>query len=382
MQKKKDMKEPVCEIAKALLIVLTVCAVCWLLWGCSGRDDGAVAVENVLLVYLAGDNNLSGESYDKLEAIRRGYSAKSCSRLLVYHDTKAAVPSLSEITDDNLIKTIEVFDEEDSADPQVFSRVIAKAKGMYPGARFNLLVFSHATGWLPPGSLSNPKFAQAKSVLMDGNSEMALADFAAAIPDSGFNYIVFEACFMAGIEVAYELRDKAKYIAASSAEIVSPGFTPVYAQHIYELVYGDPKIFMQEVFNYFDSQTGYMRSATFSLIKTAGLDPLVTFIGNNCDHSKELQAGSIQHFDRGTAYLFCDFEDYYSSLLQTDGQKQQLQQLIAYCVVWKAATPYFMQEYNGFAIEKHSGLTNYIPQDRYPLLNDSYRELEWYKAIR
>ena len=37
---------------------------------------------------------------------------------------------------------------------------------------------------------------------------------------------------MAGIEVAYELRNKAAYIMASSAPVVSPGFTPIYAGSI------------------------------------------------------------------------------------------------------------------------------------------------------
>lgn len=362
--------------------ILPVLAAMCILVCCTSDDDRPAPVTNVLLVYLAADNNLSGESHDKLEAIRRGYNSRPDTRLLVYHDAKDAVPCLSEITDGNSIKTIELFDEENSADPAVFSRVIAQVKGMYPEAVFNLLVFSHATGWLPPGSLSNPKSAQAKSVLMDGTDEMALADFAAAIPDNSFGYIVFEACHMAGIEVAYELRNKAKYIAASSAEIVSPGFTNIYGQHTGELVYGDPKTFMQEAFAWFDSQTGYMRSATFSVIDTGTFEGLAAFIRNNCDFSKPVAVDDIQQFDRDTARLFCDFWDYYSRLLETESQKQELRQLIDQCVTWKAAAPYFMQGYNGFAIEKHSGLTAYIMQDRYPQLNDSYRELGWYKAIR
>lgn len=33
-----------------------------------------------------------------------------------------------------------------------------------------------------------------------------------ALPDHLFEFIIFEACNMAGIEVAYELRNKAAYI--------------------------------------------------------------------------------------------------------------------------------------------------------------------------
>lgn len=58
-----------------------------------------------------------------------------------------------------------------------------------------------------------------------------------------------------------------------------------------------------------------------------------------------------------------------------------LRRLIDNVVVCKAATPFFIQEYTGFAIEKHSGLTVYIRQKNYPLMNECYMALDWYKAI-
>lgn len=90
----------------------------------------------------------------------------------------------------------------------------------------------------------------------------------------------------------------------------------------------------------------------------------------------------MQYFDRNNYHLFADFFDYYSRLLDTDGQKQQLQKLVNDAVVWKAATPSFMQGYNGFVINKHSGMTTYIMQKMYPLLNRSYTALDWYKSIQ
>lgn len=358
-----------------VLLIFTSC----LLISCSKQDDEPVTVNKVLLVYLAGDNNLSDESYQKLEAIRQGWNATADSRILVYHDAMDASPRLLEVGG----ATIEEYEAENSADPTVFKRVIAKAKSLYPQAEFNLLVFSHASGWLPPGSLTSPKSTvNTKSILADGNNSMELADFAAAIPDNAFNYIIFEACFMAGIEVAYELKDKADYIAASSAEIVSPGFTAVYSKHINELVYGKPDQFMQETFSYFDCQSGWMRSATFSIIKTGKLEPITHFIKENCDFTKETEMTDIQYFDRNNDPLFADFLDYYSRLLDTDGQKQQLQKLVNDAVVWKAETPSFMQGYNGFLIDKHSGMTTYIIQKMYPLLNRSYTALDWHKSIQ
>jgi hypothetical protein len=90
----------------------------------------------------------------------------------------------------------------------------------------------------------------------------------------------------------------------------------------------------------------------------------------------------MQHFDRNAYHLFFDFGQYYSSLLDTEEQEPQLQQLISDCVVWKASTAYFMQGYGGFAITEHSGLTTYIMQEGYPALNENYTALDWYKATR
>ena len=72
----------------------------------------------------------------------------------------------------------------------------------------------------------------------------------------------------------------------------------------------------------------------------------------------------------------------YSRLLKTEQQQLQLQQRIDDVVVWKASTPEFMLRYGGFAVERHSGLTVYIKQERYPKLNESYTALSWYKALR
>jgi hypothetical protein len=355
----------------------------WLSTSCSEKDGEFVPVDRVLLVYLAGDNNLSDESHEKLDAIRQGWKPAADSKILVYHDAADAVPVLMEISGNNTPVTIAEYKAENSADLAVFRRVITETKALYPDARFNLLVFSHASGWLPGNSLTAPKSVpDTKSILADNGRQMELAGLATAIPDKAFGYIIFETCFMAGIEVAYQLRNKADYILTSSAEIVSPGFTGIYIRHINELAYGEPEKFIQEAFNYFDSQTGYMRSATFSMIRTDRLAPLADYIRDNCDFTGEAGISGMQYFDRNAYHLFFDFGQYYASLLETQEQKRQLQRLIDDCVVWKASTPYFMQGYSGFAIERHSGLTTYIMQERYPLLNENYTALEWYKAIR
>ncbi|MBK5722598.1 hypothetical protein JGH11_17120 [Dysgonomonas sp. Marseille-P4677] len=372
---------------KLQLKIIEVCTVfffCWMFTSCKEEEsDQPETVRKVLLVYMAGDNNLSEESHEKLKAIRQGWKATQECKILIYQDATDISPRLLQISDNNTLETIEEYSTENSADPDVFRRVIMQARTMYPDAKYNLLIFSHASGWLPDNTLMDTQSkSQNKMVLSDNGLGMKLTSFAAAIPHKAFEYIIFETCFMAGIEVAYELRDKACYISASSAEIVSPGFTAIYQKHISELAYGDPIQFMKEAFAYFDSQTGYMRSSTLSVIRTSNLESLAAYVRINCDFSKGVNINDVQHFDRNGHHLFADFEGYYSCLLKTKEQKEELQHLIDDCVVWKASTPYFIQDYNGFAITQYSGLTTYIMQEQYNRLNENYMELEWYKATR
>lgn len=351
---------------------------------CEKDDDNdnytdPTATNHVILVYLGGDNNLSSETYQKIESIREGWQGGSGKKLLIYTDPADTNPSLIEIVKENgqnIKKTIRNYDEENSASKEVLSRVIGEVTSLYPSPSYGFIVFSHASGWLPQGTLTSPR-----SIIMDKKQEMELSDFAQAIPDKTFDYIIFEACFMTGIEVAYELKDKADYILASSAEILSPGFTYIYPQSINHLSgsLSGLQAFGEDAFIWFDNKTGYMRSATFSIIKTSQLDPLANWIKSNCDQAKQVNISEIQHFDRYSYRLFFDFEDYYTSLLETDNQKRELSTLISNCVVWKNATPAFMKDYNGFDIKQHSGLTTYIPQEKYSFLNKEYQKLKWYK---
>lgn len=350
---------------------------------CKDDSDESNAVTDVLLVYLASDNSLSSEGRAKLEAIASGMKNDPAHRIIVYLDSKDAKPRLVEIAGNNLTKIIEEYKTENSADPSVFHRVILRTKELYPHATLNLLVFSHASGWLPKGTLLYPKSdVQLKSITTDDTSEMDLIDFASAIPDNAFECITFEACFMAGIEVAYELKHKTNYILASSAEILSPGFTPIYKDIIPLQFYGITglKSFASKAFAYWNNQTGNERSATFSVISTEHLDALANYIRENCDLTRQINVLELQNFDRYYYRLFFDFEDYYLQLV-TENKQKELRILIDNTVLWKASTPSFLKDNNGFEIHSHSGMTVYIAQKQFPLLNTAYKKLKWYNAV-
>lgn len=358
---------------------------------CDSDDKNEASdVKKVLLVYIGADNNgldnTRGEVNLRIQSIGEGYDGDPSKKILIYSDPNGKESYLYEIVKEkekSVAKIIKTYYSDNSADPKVFNRFITEAKNTYYEAEsFGLIVWSHASGWLPQKTLTNPK-----SIIIDGSDEMELTDFASAIPDKMFDYIVFEPCFMAGIEVMYELKNKADYIFASSAEIWSPGYIETYPEGVKHLFNNDLARFGDLVYKNVTARTGSNATCTFSLIKTSELENIASFVKKNADFTKflSLDISNIQSFDRYPGYrLFFDFEDYFIHLMDENNPelKVELKSILDKGVVWKKNTDVF---YTGqkerINIRSHSGLTSYIEQSDFPYLNSEYKKLAWYKAI-
>ncbi len=336
--------------------------------------------QRTILFYIAGDNNLTYEVPGKIEQLMATPIPAGCS-VLVFQDTRESNPQLIEIVrgsnGKNTTTIARNYEECNTADTTVFRTVLREIESLYPSRSYGLVFFSHASGWMPEQTYSQPGL---RSIGMDGQSEMELSGFADAIPEEMFDFIIFEACHMAGIEVAWELKDKTDYIIASSAEIVSPGFAPIYPKALSYLSERetDLKKFMELVANDYRIRQGDYGSFTLSLINTDQLEKIA-------DAIKECMCPlypdeSIQRFDRNGKDLFFDFYDSFSHSMAAE-QLNKLQQAIGQCVIYKLSSDHFMPSYGGFEITSHSGLTTYIPQEKYPKLNESYKRLKWYKEV-
>ena len=372
------------------LLFLLLSLLCAAILSSCQMEEGEmpVPVGRVILVYMGGDNNLSGEVEQKMAAVTAGFESEGSysDRILLFSDTNGQEPMLTEIYRDRKQTTvhtrlIKTYDGYDSAEGATLAEVVSDVQSLYPNARYGLVVFSHASGWLPRGMYLNPLLppveARSRSIIRDGDNEMEISELAAALPDGMFDYIVFETCFMAGVETAYCLRSKTPLMVVSSAEIVSPGFTEVYPMALGYLLSGDAEGFARAAFAIADTSTGWRRSATYSVIRTEALEPLKRFVAEHADFGTQVDVFDVQRFDRNAYRLFFDLEDYYERLLATPALRAELSRLIARCVVWKAATPEFMTGHGGFTIARHSGLTAYIPQPEFGYLNRVYAGLAW-----
>ncbi len=341
--------------------------------------------KRTLLVYLAGDNDLSNEVADKTRALLDGWNP-ALGQLLVFTDTHGGTPVLTRAVardGQTMTDTPRVYSETNSASPRLLREVINDTRRLAPATSYGMILFSHATGWLPAGAFENPLAWRPKatrSLFKDGTREMELMDFVDAIPDGMFDFMVFDMCFMAGVEVAYALRGKTPLMVATATEILSPGFTPIYSSHL-SLLYkskADLTAFADAFFNYFDALEGVYRSAAVSVIRTAETEPLVRLIKDISPKLTPTEIENIQHFDRkGKPRLFFDLGDYLHATAKTDEQHRQVDDALARAVVFKKQTSRLIN----LDILKHSGLSIYIPQEGLSELNEAYKETSWAKAM-
>lgn len=360
------------------------------------EDDFFIPEGRTVLVYIAGDgkpgssSNLSSEVAETQEALMEGWSDKIKGSLIVFADRNDSSPVLIRIgmhKNKTVADTLRSYSNENSASPELLRQVIEDTKVVAPAKSYGMLLFSHASGWLPADAYKNILKWEAeankssvfpRSVFEDNGREMEFHDFVEAIPDGMFDFIASEMCFMSSVETAYALRNKADYLLAAAPEVLSPGFRPIYKTSLNMLFEPEANLegFGQVFFDFFSLEYEHPYAA-ISLVRTSEMEALAEFTREVAPSLSQEQINQVQYFDRnGKPHLFFDFADYMSHAMTTQ-QTQQLEALLNKAVIFERHTPKLIS----IDINTHSGLSVYIPQASLPNLNKAYEETDWYKAV-
>jgi len=237
-----------------------------------------------VIAYIAGDNDLSGDASVSLDAMEQGFSETGVN-LIVFIAQTGSNPRLIEIHKgkETLAKTYSTLN---TSDPAVLNEVLQDAVSLYPAQEYGLILWSHGSSWMPDG-------IGLRSFGNDNGTRMNIPELANALPVH-FNFILFDACLMGAVEVAYELKDKADYLIASPTETIAEGFP--YDQVVPELLQSkiDYSAVAQTCFDYYNAQQGAYRSATVSVVETRYLSGLAAAMKQLC----ESNPANLQTFDR------------------------------------------------------------------------------------
>jgi hypothetical protein len=300
-----------------------------------------------------------------------------------------------------------------AASASTMNEVLTYIYEQYPSDRYGMVFSSHATGWLPTGYYSAhlqtystssvtgsdtstdeesifPKEVPGPAVKTIGQEyknnktvslEIEIEDFAAAIP-MHFDYILFDACLMGGIETAYALKDICDEVGFSQAEVLAQGFDyTTLTTRLLKPSVPEPETVCSDYYAQYENQSGVYKSATISLVDCSKLDTLGSVCNTIFDEYRDeiaaVDPSAVQGFFRFNEHWFYDMEDIVEQAGIADADLLTLQNAISDCIVYKAATPSFM---NTFAINKFCGLTMYLPANGNTELDEFYSTLSWNNA--
>ncbi|RZF62491.1 clostripain-related cysteine peptidase [Sphingobacterium corticibacterium] len=334
-----------------------------------------------VLVYLAANNSLELEAYKNMDQMENALGDID-GNLIVYAKLPGNKPSLYHIykKEGEKARKVKIKDYEphNSSDPITMRLVLEDVRNLFPAKTFGLVLWSHATGWIP-SSNGNIKL---KSFGDDGGSQMDVKELHSALPYT-FDFILFDACSMASVEVLYEIKEKAKYFIASPGEVIANGMP--YDKITNDLFSPDVnayRLLAEKYHAHYDNLSGLHRSATISVIDASKLQDVASetkhIILSQQPLHTDYNRNHIQRmdFDRiGNPLIAFDFLDFMEQNYSHVASYRNLQSTLEKAVVFKANTPSF----NGFTIDKNSGLTCYIPHpDNEETVHTYYRTLKWY----
>lgn len=362
------------------------------------EEPAPASAGRAVLVYMVANNSL-GSQY--IDADLKGYDnadiqemltgaangALGNNRLILYHHAYRTDPVLVEVTRDGL-REIKAYDTEDNSVTYArMKEVIADFKAEAPAERYGIVLWSHASGWEQNGIADDGVPAQMlKAYGVDGSKQMNVTTLARVLEGEAFDYVYFDCCHMAGVEVAYELRGVTDKIVGSVTELPAAGMPYDLTLPFLMADNAMPEEAAAETFRYYDAMSGYGRTCTMSVIDTSRLDELASAVRELYEtHPVLPSAYRPQKFIYSNC-VFYDLEHYMKGLCDGNpGREELLDRALAAidnAVIYRASTPKIWEGLrNEVTIESHCGLSTFIMNGSADAQRYNYCDLQWYDDV-
>ena len=368
------------------------------------RHDEEQLYDRTVLVYIAAENSIASYAKSDIdEMLQASADIPANSRLIVYVDD-TQLPRIISIEppqegESRQRVLTEYATEQDSGDPETLHNIMEWTTKNFPSQSYGLVLWSHGDAWLPAQAPLQRSIGidNNQNTYKDTGSKMNIADVADALATlPKLEFILFDACFMQAVEVAYELRHVTKTIVASPAEIPGPGApyhrivkpmlaSPFDATQIAEEYY-------QEYIDENREGEAKYHGALISTIDCAHLDELATataaIVTKYASMESTTALGNIQHYCHApnkTRPSYYDMNDYMHHLITNDTDYNHWKSIFDKAVVYAKATPWWYSIYSGREYVDHmaySGISCYVPQDTKTnaTLNTHFQTTAWYRA--
>ncbi len=357
-----------------------------------------------ILAYIAADNTLASFASLDLAEMKAGMAKVQDSNVhfLVYIDDGKS-PRLLELKNEKgaVVETVvETYGSRNSVGvsetQEVFAKVFSNSK--YQADSYGLVYWSHGDGWLP-----YPLCAGTRWVGQDkgnGDNRMNISEFVEILKSAPhFDFILFDACFMQAVEVAYELRDYTDYCIGSPTEIPGPGASydaVVPAMFSAEnAAVNIAKAYYEPYAAKYDEGKGLSNSnwtagASVCALRTDKLVDLARI-------TKQVLPGSVDNaqlrsliFDydkrRGSDGFqdghvgYYDMANMMKKITDNGGYLTWRQAFDAAVVYWATTSMNYSAYIGMFSMEGTNGVSCYIPSVSNTVTDKAYRSTEWYAS--
>ena len=253
---------------KILSYIAVMATALFALTGCSdSSDDPQPAlpvkpeISRAVLVYMVADNNLSRYAALDLKEMA-SVAAKECeennARWIVYYSGPDQNPRLIEFNAEGNETILKQYPADvKSVTIERMRDVISDFRQITHANQTGIVLWSHGTGWIDDrGSIDEPSdkdMIDPQSYGYDGynGAKMKVTSLARALTGWDLDFIYFDCCHMATVEVAYELRHAANTMVACPTELGVEGMP--YDKNIGPLLRGDVTQAAQNTFDYYQS---------------------------------------------------------------------------------------------------------------------------------
>ena len=323
-----------------------------------------------ILVYMESTSlNNTTQDIREMQALGATGSMKGNS-LVVFNKSNKNTQTLFKVNlSDGSLDTLKVYDNNYPAlSVTRLKDVINDTKKFAEADDYGLVLWSHGSGWWvrndnndnEANDHDNNEGVTGKAVTLSfgmerfdyGNVYFDIPVLAEALEGEDLQFIYFDACYMGGIEVLYDLKDVTQYVIASTAEVVWDGMPyDIGLPFLYEKR-PDYTALVNAVCNFAemqqDGQNDYCTIAAFDMSKIEN----VASTTRSFYECKPVAPADFtpQKFMWETTCYFFDFLDIIDNLqLPEDSDidpeefeylRDNVDQAVAECVIAKANTEY------------------------------------------
>lgn len=354
------------------------------------------AENHALIIIMQGDNGLSDFMDINLQNIISSYyELPEGSEIIIFYD-RGNYTRLTELyMSDGMVKQrlIKEFNKTlSSVDPEYMTEVFELIEQEVEAESYGLILSSHGGGWVPAeiynsylhydwtGSQTRSHTTTTKFYGQDGSEYMDIPVLSEVISAFHYDYIIFDACFMASVEGLYDLRTNSDYIMASSAEVLGNGFP--YTQMIPLLFTADHGLQQccEAYMELFEDSSG-----TISLIDCSQYDQLAEATRKVVAASDgTVDATEVQGYEGYPIHLYYDFEQHIEQMTSDPKLLEEFRAALHKTVIYTDHTPTFFSALYGqqtLDLPRSCGLTCHIEREEFPATHAAYLETSWAKYI-